>query len=185
MDQLGELYNNQGRYEEAEALYVKVLEIQQRILGGEHPNTLNSMGNLAWLYEKQGRHDDVDQMFAKSLEIGYRALGEGDPNILNSIAHSMNVLAWLLATSQTSELRNSTKAIEYATKACELTDWKNFAYVDTLAAAYAEAGDFKSAVKWQKEAINLLTEKEPAEWRTGFEARLKLYQSGKPYREGP
>jgi serine/threonine-protein kinase len=96
---------------------------------------------------------------------------------------NLNGLAWLLATSQTANLRDGAKAIEYATKACELTQWKNAQYIDTLAAAYAEAGDFDSAIKWQKEAINLLTKEEPAGWRTEFEDRLMLYQSHKPYRE--
>jgi WD40 repeat protein/serine/threonine protein kinase/tetratricopeptide (TPR) repeat protein len=161
------------------------LEIKRRVLGEEHLDTLNSMNNLAWLYEGQGRYDEAYRMFSKSLEIGYRSLGEGDPNILNTIAFSLNNLAWLQATSPVADLRNGTQAIEYATKACELTKWKNANYVDTLAAAYCEAGDFKSAVKWQKEALNLLTEKEPAGRQADFEARLKLYQSGKPYREGP
>jgi predicted Zn-dependent protease len=67
--------------------------------------------------------------------------------------------------------------------ACKLSEWKEANWVDTLAAAYAEAGDFDSAVKWQKEAINLLTEKEAAKWQAEFEERLKLYQSGKPYHE--
>ncbi|MBA7613237.1 hypothetical protein ES703_20482 [subsurface metagenome] len=74
------------------------------------------------------------------------------------------------------------KAVEEATKASELTNWKKAHYVGTLAAAYAEAGDFKSAVKRQKKAIDLLTEEEE-EMRADFEERLKLYQSGKPYRE--
>ncbi|MHC4540219.1 MAG: hypothetical protein ACYS74_10625, partial [Planctomycetota bacterium] len=70
-------------------------------------------------------------------------------------------------------------------KACELTDWKNADYLDTPAASYAEAGDFDSAVKWQKEAIDLLTEDTSAESRSNYESRLNLYQSGKPYRQVP
>jgi tetratricopeptide (TPR) repeat protein len=114
----------------------------------------------------------------EAFEVKRRVLGEEDPNMLNGIA-------WLLATSPRADLRNGTKAIEYATRACELTKWKNANIIDTLAAAYAEVGDFDSAVKWQKEAINLLTEKEPSNWQAEFEERLKLYQSGKPYREAP
>jgi tetratricopeptide (TPR) repeat protein len=114
----------------------------------------------------------------EAFEVKRRVLGEEDPNLLNRIA-------WLQATSPVAELLNGTKAIEYATRACELTKWKNANIIDTLAATYAEAGDFDSAVKWQKEAINLLTEKEPAGRQADFEARLKLYQSDKPYREAP
>ena len=50
--------------------------------------------------------------------------------------------------------------------------------------ANAEAGDFKSAVKRQKKAIDLLTEEEE-QLRADFEERLKLYQLGKPYRQSP
>jgi len=181
MGNLAVLYSDQGRYNEAETMFVKMLEIQRRVLGEEHPDTLTSMNNLGRLYEKQGRYNETVPLLVKALEGRRRVLGEEHPGTLES----MNGLAWLQATSPKDELRNGTKAIEYATKACELTKWKNVGYVDTLAAAYAEAGDFDSAVKWQKEAINLLTEKGPAERQAGVEERLKLYQSGKPYRESP
>jgi WD40 repeat protein/tetratricopeptide (TPR) repeat protein len=124
--------------------------------------------------------DEAEQTlndWQEAFEVKRRVLGDEDPNMLNGIA-------WLLATFPRADLRNGTKAIEYATKACELTKWKSANIIDTLAAAYAEAGDFDSAVKRQKEAVDLLTEKEPA-WQAEFEERLKLYQSGKPYREAP
>jgi hypothetical protein len=64
--------------------------------------------------------------------------------------------------------------------------WKNAEYIDTLAAAYAETGDFDSAVEFQKKAMSLLVRGEaPEQERSDYEARLKLYQSGKPYREEP
>ena len=99
-------------------------------------------------------------------------------------ALAFNGLAWLRATCVMAEFRDGTKAIEGATKASELTNWKKAHYVGTLAAAYAETGDFDSAVNRQKEVIDLLTE-EDEEWRSDFEEQLKLYQSGKPYRQVP
>ncbi|MFC1636684.1 hypothetical protein ACFL5Z_17790, partial [Planctomycetota bacterium] len=95
-----------------------------------------------------------------------------------------NDLAWLRATCVMAEFRDGAKAVEQASKASELTNFKKAHYVGTLAAAYAEAGDFDSAVEWQKKAIDLLTEEEEG-LRADFEERLKLYQSGKPYRESP
>jgi len=97
----------------------------------------------------------------------------------------VNSLAWLQATCPIAEFRDGAKAVENATKACELTDWKNFSYVDALAASYAEVGDFDSAVKWQKNAIDLLAEDTSVELRSAYESRLDLYQSGKPYRQSP
>jgi tetratricopeptide (TPR) repeat protein len=181
MNSLGDLYSRQGRYNEAEPLLVKALEIRRRILGEEHPDTLSSMHSLGWLYYRWGRYNEAEPLFIKALEGRQRVLGEENPDTLES----MNQLARMRATSPVTDLRNGAKAIEYATKTCELTKWKNASYVDTLAAAYAEAGDFDSAVKWQKEAINLLTKEEAAKWQAEFEERLKLYQSGKPYRESP
>ena len=54
-------------------------------------------------------------------------------------------------------------------------------YVDTLAAAYAEAGDFDAAVKWQQKAIELLGEEEYSRNQTMYEVRMRLYQAGQPY----
>ncbi len=178
MNSLGYLYVLQDRYSEAEPLLVKALEGERRVLGEENPDTLNSMTRLGLLYERQGRYNEAEPLLVKELEIRRRVLDEKNPNALDG-------LAWLQATCPVAEVRKGAKTIEYATKACELTNWKIAGYVNTLAAAYAEAGDFDSAVKWQKEAINLLTKEEPAGRRAEFEARLKLYQSGKPYRDAP
>ena len=52
------------------------------------------------------------------------------------------------ATCPEEKHRNGQQAVEYATKACELTAWKNAPYLGTLAAAYAEAGDFAKAVQF-------------------------------------
>ncbi len=72
------------------------------------------------------------------------------------------------------------RAVAAATKACELTEWKAPLMLDTLAAAYAEAGDFERAVKWQTKANELYSD--PKE-KTEGERRLKLYQAKQPYRD--
>jgi tetratricopeptide (TPR) repeat protein len=90
-----------------------------------------------------------------------------------------NALAWVLATCPDAGFRDGKKAVEHATKACELTNWQDFGWLDTLAAAYAESGDFDRAVKWQRKAIELAPEK----WQVELRSRLHLYESGEPYRE--
>jgi tetratricopeptide (TPR) repeat protein len=90
-------------------------------------------------------------------------------------------LAWVLATSTKDELRDGKKAVDYAKKACELTDWKKPDCLATLSAAFAESGDFKEAIQWQKKALEApdLEQDKPEEYRQ----RLKMFQEGKPYRE--
>ena len=94
-------------------------------------------------------------------------------------ASAYNNRAWLWATCPDAKYRDGKKAVESATKACELSEWKEPNDIGTLAAAYAEAGDFDAAMKWQSKAIALLTDARTREDRS----RLKLYQEKKPYRE--
>ena len=56
VNNLAELYQVEGRYAEAEPLYKRALETQERVLGKEHPDTLGSVNNLAELYRVQGRY---------------------------------------------------------------------------------------------------------------------------------
>jgi tetratricopeptide (TPR) repeat protein len=87
--------------------------------------------------------------------------------------------AWLYATSQESQIRNGTNAVALATEAAKLSVWKDDTVLDVLAAAYAEAGDFKSARKWEEKAI-LLGSSQDIPF---YQRRLLNYQSGQPWRE--
>ena len=95
--------------------------------------------------------------------------------------YAYNQLAWMKATCPDAAVRDGKQAVEYATKLCKLSDWKNQNDLDTLAAAYAEMGDFENAVKWQSEVCRLAPEEEKAD----CQSRLELYKSGKPFHEMP
>ncbi|MDQ7823598.1 MAG: rhomboid family intramembrane serine protease [Candidatus Eremiobacteraeota bacterium] len=98
-------------------------------------------------------------------------------------AGSYNRIAWLLATCPQKEHRNGAKAVSYATKACELKGWKNWSFLDTLAAAYAETGDFREAVRWESRALTSKSKTFTDADRVDCQKRLQLYREGKPYRE--
>jgi tetratricopeptide (TPR) repeat protein len=93
-------------------------------------------------------------------------------------APTQNYLAWLLATSPEDHLRNGPRALELAEVACDLTHWENASFLDTLACAYAECGQFDEAVRWVGQVLDLVEEGARAE----YEARRELYRAGKPYR---
>ena len=89
-------------------------------------------------------------------------------------------LAWLQATCPEDSLRNGTEALEKSKRACELSRWESADAVDTLAAAYAEIGDFDAAVKYQTQALNM--KGVHAFNRKRMQERLELYRQHKPYR---
>lgn len=110
----------------------------------------------------------------------------------------LNGVAWFKATCPDASFRNGEEAVRTATKACELTKWNNAELVDTLAAAYAEAGDFERAVKYEMLALKtndvdanrvfpdqLDKRFRPQVGREDAQQRLKLFQRHKPYHEEP
>jgi tetratricopeptide (TPR) repeat protein len=100
-----------------------------------------------------------------------------DPNYASAI----NNRAWLRATSKVDRCRDGKQAVAEATRACELTAWKNPGYLDTLSVANAEIGDFEQAVRWQKKALD-----DPSyEREEGRNARTKLalYRKQQAFRE--
>jgi len=94
----------------------------------------------------------------------------------------LNNLAWVLSTSPKDEVRDGKRAIELATKACEVTNYEMPHIISTLAAAYAETGDFENAIKWSKKCIELGAEKLPEQIEQ-LRDELKHYEEGKPFRE--
>jgi tetratricopeptide (TPR) repeat protein len=96
-------------------------------------------------------------------------------------ADTLNSLAWLQATCPDKRARDGAAAINTATKACQLTQWNDWRYVDTLAAAYAESGNFAEAANYQKLALR--TANGPSAVIEKAKKRLSLYEQHKPYRD--
>jgi tetratricopeptide (TPR) repeat protein len=96
---------------------------------------------------------------------------------------AFNNRAWVYATAADPASRDPVEAMANATRACELTDWKNPWTLDTLAAVYADRGDFARAVYTEQEALARC--KGTEHWVPRYRARLALYKAETPYRMKP
>jgi Flp pilus assembly protein TadD len=112
----------------------------------------------------------------KEAVAAYREAVRLDPKC----AEAHEALGCLRATGPAS-VRDGKQAVEHATRACELTGWKDPYPVTTLAAAHAETGDFDKAVEFQKKALAFpgITKEAGKVGRK----RLDLYERKMPYRD--
>jgi tetratricopeptide (TPR) repeat protein len=133
------------------------------------PNDATALAMRGMCYNNKGRFEDALKDYYQAIKID------------STNASAWNNLAWFRATCPTAAMRNGKEAVEAATKACDYSSWKNWMRVDTLAAAFAEAGDFQQAVKYQKQALNM--DKASSKERQAMQSRLVLYEQRQPYRQ--
>ncbi|MDB6124661.1 MAG: Tetratricopeptide 2 repeat protein [Pedosphaera sp.] len=98
-------------------------------------------------------------------------------------SHAYNNLAWFRATCPVASIRNGKEALEAAQEACALTRGKNATVIDTLAAAYAEVGNFNQAILSEKHAIKMGGV--PEKRRRHMKQALLSFEQHQPYREVP
>jgi len=96
---------------------------------------------------------------------------------------ALNGLAWLLATCPDATVRNGPEAVRLAEQACVVTSRRNPELLDTLAAAYAEAGRFPEAIQAAQEALALARTAGDKAAVNQAEHLLGFFQSGRPFRE--
>jgi tetratricopeptide (TPR) repeat protein len=187
------LLGTTGKFDQALA----ELNVLRQVL----PDSPDVLLQLAALYQasKQPEKaiDVFDHLIAQDPQNAAALRGRGDTNLnrgkqAEAVADykeavkidpqnsgALNNLAWVLATSPDDTLRDGKRAIELATQACEVTEYKQAYILSTLAAGYAETGDFDTAVTWSKKAVALGTDQTKAQ----LEQELASYQEKKPWRE--
>jgi protein O-mannosyl-transferase len=194
---LGNLLATQGRPAEAIRQFQKALAVE--------PDYTKAHYNLANIFFAQGQWDDAIEHYRQALkqmpdsvhahyQLGlalqcqgqfpaaiaqFQKILELDPRHVAA----QNDLAWLLATCPDAKLRNGTKAVELAQQAELLSGGRTPEVLDTLAAAYAEAGQFDRAVESAKRALNLFTDQNNRSLAGAVQVRLKLYEAGFPFRD--
>jgi len=161
---LAELLERQERTAEANTeLDQAIVLLKDQLQAKEDVSICHKLGTV---YLRRGDRQEAISQFQRLIELNPKP------------SDACNTIAWDLATAPDPKLRDGAIAVEFASKACELTDWKDSMYLDTLAAADAESGDFQAAVKWQTKAIELESNEEN---QKDYGQRLKLYQEKKPF----
>ncbi len=74
LNNLAALYDSQGRYTEAEPLYLQALDLKKRLLGDNHPSVATSLNNLAGLYDSQGRYKEAEPLHLEALDLHKRKM---------------------------------------------------------------------------------------------------------------
>jgi Tfp pilus assembly protein PilF len=198
-DKLAHYLLGVGRLGDAETHYRASLRLK--------PGVADSYGNLGVTLARQGRLAEAIVQFQLALQhepksaeahanLGRACAAQGQ--IEAAIQHhrealrlrpdwpeALNNLAWILATHPEAQHRNGAEATRLAARAVELTNQQDAGKLDTLAAAYAEAGRFAEAVETARRAMAAAMSAGQKELAGQIAPRLKLYQDQRTYRQPP
>jgi protein O-mannosyl-transferase len=152
-----------GRPDEAITQFGMALQI--------NPDNADARENLGVVLQQQGRPAEAISQYQEALQL--------DP--VNSKVQ--NNLAWVLATSTNASLRDGSQAVKLASQANELSGGTNPGILDTLAAAFAEAGRFDEAIRTAQKAQDLARAAGKRDLVEELNGELKLYQAGHPIRQ--
>jgi len=191
---LGRVLSLQGKFAEADGQFQAAVKIK--------PKDAEIRRSYAAALAEQGRREEAVKQLRELLQLKpdlearsqlasllyqtakfgeavaeYRQFVAARPNEPEVLSN----LAWLLATSPDSAVRNGTDAVRFAEQACRLTGYQRAPMVGSLAAAYAEAGRFTEAVAATQRAIELAQSSGDSRFAAVNEQLLSLYRAGKPY----
>jgi tetratricopeptide (TPR) repeat protein len=159
----GSVLFQEGQIDEAIAHWQKALAIQPYD-GDVHTN----LGNA---FLQKGLVKEAINHYQQALEIAPQ-------DVL-----AQNNLAWILATSSDSSIRDGAKAVALAEKAVQLSSGKNPNFFRTLAASYAESGRFSDAIAAAQRSMEMATTQDNRGLVKALEREIALYQARAPLRE--
>jgi tetratricopeptide (TPR) repeat protein len=158
----GNIHYGKGNYDMAVSDYTKAIEV--------HPRNTMVYINRGDAYREKGLCKEAILDFTKAIEM--------NPDD----AHAYNEKSWILATCADDRYRDGEKAVALAKKAIDISSKP--LYMNTLGAAYAEAGKFENAIATQEEVIvEIIKINADKNLVDGCIERLKFYKANKPWRE--
>ena len=196
-NRLGNALAESGRLDEATLHFEKALAL--------NPRYAEAHSNLGRALVAKKQPDQAIPHFEKALEIapGFADAHYQLGNVLlqqhraaDALAHwrealriqpdsalLLNRTAWVLATSTDASIRNGSQAVDLAQRAVQLSGGEEPAILATLAASYAEAGQFSQAIEAENLAVDLATRQGHAQLAAELRDRLEVFQRGTPLRQ--
>ena len=162
---LGALLVQKGRFAEAKAQLLEAVRLKS-----DYPEAHTKLGLVL---SQLGESNEGAGYYQTALRL--------NPNSIEAL----NNLAWIRAASSRADLRNGAESVQLAQHACELTGNAQPMLLGTLAAAYAEAGQFSEAQATARKAAELALASGQKELAARNRQLLELYQSNRPYHETP
>ncbi|MBL7219611.1 MAG: tetratricopeptide repeat protein [Phycisphaerae bacterium] len=155
-----------------------LLDLDQAPQAGKHlaaaikinPRVPDFHLRMARIQQRSGRTRGAIGSYRRAIEL------KGD------LVAALSELAWIYSTHASREIRNSKQAVAMAKRASELAGGQAPVQLDTLAAAFAEAGQFTEAVETASKAAGLADKTGDADLAKRIRNRLSLYRAGKPFR---
>ena len=160
---LGVATAEHGEKEKAIAAFFEVVRLR--------PERADAHGQLAVLLTERGA-------IGPALEQWQAVLKKAPFDMV-----ARNAVAWIFATCPDARFRRGDAAVSFALKAAQVSQNGNPAVLDTLAAAYAEAGRFDKAVETAQRALGLAGQQGDKKLEASLQTRLKSYQARKPWRD--
>ncbi|QDV82408.1 tetratricopeptide repeat protein [Planctomycetes bacterium TBK1r] len=172
---------NDGRKLQLANLYLQderprqAIEVLSSILDRD-PTNVSVLRSRADAYLSVGDHDKAIEDYERAIKAA------GDDSTNYDLSGILNNLAWVLATSPQDSVRDGARSVELGERAVELTDGKEPHILSTLAAGYAEMGNFEKAIEWSSKAVEVGKAQEHEQLQQ-LEEELQQYRAGKPWRE--
>jgi tetratricopeptide (TPR) repeat protein len=156
-------YSSRAGILKGKGLYQEALQDMNNALKIS-PKNSGYLHNRALILSAMERYEEAIKDYKQVIKVNPKSGG------------SYNNLAWLLSTAKDAAYRDCKKAIVLAHKSLKID--KNVSWMDTLAAAYAECGEFETAVKIEKKAFSLSVPP-----NKNFYKRIQIYLANKTYAE--
>lgn len=160
---IGDVYSKQGLGDQAISEFERALTM--------FPDFPEAHHDLANALRRKGLYHDAVTHYEKALRL--------EPDSLLTL----NNLGWLLATCPDASVRDGSRAVEVARKAERLTRQGDPMILHTLAAAYAEHGEFDRAIETVEQALELAEQQRQEPLIRAIPYELSLYRDGQPFHE--